>query len=82
MLQVPQPGTPFPGITFSHRLQAYDRCTSLFTGIDIAKGLREKGYKGKIKIRGFYEDGIGRVPMSKKLAFDIDEWLKGESTED
>lgn len=51
-------------------------CVAWYDAKDFARSLRDEGFSGKIKLIGFYRDGVGTTYKSKTTAFDIDEWLK------
>ncbi|PNX47154.1 MAG: hypothetical protein BV456_11340 [Thermoplasmata archaeon M8B2D] len=71
-LSVMQPIFP---IKFPMKLSDGDSFTLHFHINDIAIGLSENGYSGKIKMKGYVGDSIGKRYFSKKMKFNIDEWV-------
>jgi hypothetical protein len=45
-------------------------------GSALAKGLKGEGLSGKIKLIGFYGDGVGTRHKSKPFRFNIESWLE------
>jgi hypothetical protein len=64
----------FP-IQFPTRISDGDSFTLHFHLRNIASGLKQNGYTSKIKIRGFVSEATGKRYLSKKMKFNINEWL-------
>jgi hypothetical protein len=42
----------------------------------MAEVLKESGYSGTVKVRGFWREALGKEYLSKKTDFDIESWLR------
>jgi hypothetical protein len=43
---------------------------------NVAKMLKNDGFSGIVKLRGWCQDALGKVYKSKPLDFEIEQWLK------
>ena len=59
-------------VTFPHDLKDGKNCDVYLEPKNLAEELRLEGFSGKIKVKGFYRDAIGRKYKSKSFTFNID----------
>jgi len=59
--------------SFPHDLLEGKSCDVWIETKELAENLEQEGFSGKIKLKGYYGDAIGRRYKSKSINFDIDE---------
>ena len=67
------PYVPNSDVSFPHDLLGGKNCDVWFETKELAENLKREGFSGKIKLKGYYGDAIGRMYKSKSINFDIDE---------
>lgn len=65
---------PAYGVTFPCELQRGKNVTIRKNRKEFAQDLLSRGYTGRLKIRGFYTDALGKVHTSKTVKFDVEGW--------
>jgi len=61
--------------SFPHELSLENRHTVSIAAREFAAQLKSKGFSGRLKLVGFYEDEVGRTHKSKPFEFDIDRYV-------
>jgi len=61
---------------FPYTLSEGKEYNILETQSQLASSLKEKGYSGKIKLRGYYKNTLGKIFKSKPIDFDIEYGLR------
>jgi hypothetical protein len=64
---------PDSNVSFPHDLLEGKSCDVWTETKKLAENLKQEGFSGKIKLKGYYGDAIGRRYKSKSINFDIDE---------
>ncbi len=59
-------------VTYPHGLAEGKNVTTWFPIKALALNLKQEGYSGTIKFKGFYKDAIGNEYQSKEVPFDLD----------
>ena len=62
-------------VKLPHQLDAGDNCIVWVNPGDIAFELKQNGYSGHVKLRGFYLDGTDKRQQSKSVDFDVEKHL-------
>lgn len=65
---------PKSHVTFPFELKAEHACTIWDDVKRLAGQLRTEGFRGTIKLKGFYDDAVGRRHFSKTQKFNLDAW--------
>jgi hypothetical protein len=68
---------PFGDARLPHELKEGNHCTFWADPRDLAEKLRRNGFSGQIKLRAFFDDGLGVRHTSKKFRFDVNAELVG-----
>ena len=63
---------PLSNVNFPYELKEGKDCLVWTEVKEFAKELKEKGFKGRIKLIAFYKDSLDTIHKSKPLIFDID----------
>jgi hypothetical protein len=66
---------PQSNVKFPYTLSEGKECSVWKTQKELAIELRDNGYSGKIKLRGYYRSAIGKIFKSKPIDFDIEKTL-------
>lgn len=64
---------PDSNVSFPHDLLEGKDCRVWVTTERIALDLKRQGYSGKVSLKGYYSDAIGKEYRSKSLKFDIEQ---------
>jgi hypothetical protein len=67
---------PRSNIQLPYELKPGTNCTVWIEIVEVAHRLREQGFRGKVKLVGFYLAQTGVKYKSKPYKLDIDSWLK------
>jgi hypothetical protein len=73
---------PLTHVRFPHELTEGKNCSTWTPMKALAQTLKSNGLSSKIKIRGFYTSSIDETYISKKLSFNIDEWVAEDEDEE
>lgn len=65
---------PNSNVRFPHELHGGKDCLVWTDAKEFAQVLREQGFSGRVKVRGFYRDQTGGLHTSKATRFDLDGW--------
>lgn len=70
---------PQGNVTFPHDLEPGKNCTIWVEAWRVARSLKEAGYKGEVKLVGFYRDQTDKLYRSRPYTLDVDDWAKDAS---
>jgi len=59
-------------VCFPHDLLEGKSCSVYIEPKELADGLKQEGYSGKISLKGYYKDALGGKYESKSVIFDIE----------
>lgn len=66
---------PRSNVKFPYTLSEGKECSIWETQKELATDLKNNGYSGKIKLRGYYRSAVGKIFKSKPINFDIEKTL-------
>jgi len=66
---------PQSNVRFPYTLSEGKQCNVWRTQRDLAEELKDHGYSGKIRLRGYYRSATGETIKSKAIDFDIESAL-------